>query len=236
MPPVTFHVDAVLYDMDGTLVDSTAGVVGAWAVFKKSYPNIDVTEILSSAHGVRTVENLRIHCGITDPDELEREAERFEKAIVTSSTENGGAGIVLLPGVKAAMDELESRRKLPNPLWAICTSATRFYATTALGLAGVPKPDVLVVAEDVTKGKPSPDPYLLGAKLCGVKPENCVVFEDAPAGIRSGQAAGCKTIGFLTSHSREQLEAVKPDFLVKDMASITMKRTENGVDITVHQD
>lgn len=234
MPSTTFHVDAVLLDMDGTLIDSTAGVVGAWEVFRKSYPGIDVEQILSSAHGVRTVDNLRIYCGITDPEELEREALRFEEAIVTSASENGGAGIVLLPGVKAAMDELAPARKLPKPLWAICTSATRSYATTALSLAGVPVPDVLVVAEDVTQGKPFPDPYLLGAEKCGVKPQNCVVFEDAPAGVRSGQAAGCKTIGFLTSHSREQMEACKPDFLVKNMASVTMKLTKNGVDITVH--
>ncbi|KAJ7094586.1 phosphatase [Mycena belliarum] len=235
MPSVTFHVDAVLADMDGTLVDSKAAVEGAWDVFKLSYPHIDVTQILSSSHGVRTTDNLRIHCGITDPDELEREAERFEMAIVTSaSATNGGSGIVLLPGVKAAMDELAPRKALPNPLWAICTSATRIYATTALKLAGVPMPDAFVVAEDVAQGKPYPDPYLLGAKLCGVKPENCVVLEDAPAGVRSGQAAGCKTIGLLTSHSREQMEAVKPDFLVKDLSSVSMKCTENGVDVTVH--
>ncbi|KAJ7180296.1 HAD-like domain-containing protein [Mycena crocata] len=229
MPSTTFH-----FDMDGTLIDSTAGVQGAWDIFKKSYPGIDVHEILSSAHGVRTVDNLRIHCGITDPDELEREAERFENAIVASANDNGGVGILLLPGAKAALDELAPARKLPSPSWAICTSATRFYATTAIGLAGVPMPEVLVVAEDVIQGKPSPDPYLLGAKLCGVKPENCVVFEDAPAGLRSGQAAGCKTIGLLTTHSREQMEACKPDFLVKNLASVTVKRAENGVDITVH--
>ncbi|KAJ7490386.1 HAD-like domain-containing protein [Mycena galericulata] len=234
MPSTTFRVDAICFDMDGTLVDSTAGVVGAWEVFRKSYPGIDVEDILSSSHGVRTVDNLRNHCGITDPDELEKEAERFEKAIVSSSTENGGVGIVLLPGVKAALDELAPARKLPKPLWAICTSATRYYATTALSTAGVPVPDVLVVAEDVSQGKPWPDPYLLGAQKCGVKPENCVVFEDAPAGIRSGQAAGCKTIGFLTTHSRELMEACKPDFLVKDMASVTVKITENGVNVTVH--
>jgi len=234
MPSTTFHVAAALFDMDGTLVDSTAGVEGAWDVFRKTYPGIDVKEILSSAHGVRTVDNLRIHCGITDPEELEKEAERFEKAIVTSSTENGRAGIVLLPGVKAAMDELAPARKLPKPLWAICTSATRYYASTALATAGVPVPDVLVVAEDVTQGKPCPDPYLLGAKKCGVKPEDCVVFEDAPAGVRSGKAAGCKTIGFLTSHTKEQMLACEPDFLVKDMSKVTVKLTENGVDVTVH--
>ncbi|KAJ7044531.1 HAD-like domain-containing protein [Mycena alexandri] len=234
MPSTTFHVDAVLFDMDGTLVDSQAGVVGAWEVFSASYPGIDVKQILSSSHGVRTVDNLRIHCGITDPEELEREAERFEKAIVTSSTENGRQGIVLLPGVKAAMDELAPARTHPHPSWAICTSATRYYASVALSVAKVPVPDVFVVAEDVEHGKPSPDPYLLGAKLCGVNPANCVVLEDAPAGVRSGRAAGCKTIGLLTSHSRAQMEASEPDFLVQDMSSVTYKRTEHGVDVTVH--
>ncbi|KAJ6539536.1 HAD-like domain-containing protein [Mycena capillaripes] len=234
MPSTTIHFDAILFDMDGTLVDSKAGVEGAWDVFKISYPSIDVTEILSSSHGVRTVDNLRIHCGITDPEKLEREADRFEKAIVTSSTENGRPGILLLPGVKAAMDELAPARKLPTPSWAICTSATRYYASQALSVSGVPVPDVLVVAEDVTQGKPFPDPYLLGAEKCGVKPENCVVFEDAPAGVLSGRAAGCKTVGFLTSHSRQQMEASKPDFLVQDMSCVTFKLTDHGVDVTIN--
>jgi len=236
MPSTTFHVDAILFDMDGTLVDSKAGVEGAWEVFAASYPHIDVHQILSSSHGVRTIENLRIHCGITDPEELEKEAERFEKAIVTSSTANGRPGILLLPGVKAAMDELASARSLPTPKWAICTSATRYYASTALSVAGVPVPDVFVVAEDVERGKPYPDPYLLGAEKCGVKPENCVVFEDAPAGVRSGQAAGCKTVGLLTSHTRQQMEAAKPDFLVQDMSCVTFKLTEHGVDVTIHKE
>ncbi|SJL01772.1 uncharacterized protein ARMOST_05095 [Armillaria ostoyae] len=235
MPSTTFHVDAVLFDMDGTLVDSTAGVEGAWEVFRQTYPSIDIHEVLSSAHGVRTVDNLRIHCGVTDPDELEIEAERFETAIVTSAAANGKQGIVLLPGVARNFAEITPGHKLPNPSWAICTSATRKYATAALGIAGVTIPDVLVVAEDVEKGKPAPDPYVLGAKKCGVKPENCedlrvdragsnpnfilqgVVFEDTPAGIRSGKAAGCKTIGFLTTHSKELMEAVQPDFLIPNM-------------------
>ncbi|KAJ7228461.1 HAD-like domain-containing protein [Mycena pura] len=234
MPSTTFHVDAVLFDMDGTLVDSTAGVEGAWDAFKRSYPGIDVDHILSSSHGVRTVENLRTHCGITDPEELEKEAERFEKAIVTSSTENGRPGIVLLAGVKEAMEELGPARMFPRPSWAICTSGTRMYAKFALECAGVPIPDVLVAAEDVAQGKPCPDPYLLGAQKCAVKPENCVVFEDAPNGVRSGQAAGCKTVGLLTTHTRQKMEACKPDFLVKDMSCVTFKRTDSGVEVTVN--
>ncbi|KAF7332251.1 hypothetical protein MKEN_00106300 [Mycena kentingensis (nom. inval.)] len=236
MSSTTFTVDACLFDMDGTLLDSTAGVEGAWAVFKRSYPGIDVEEILSSAHGVRTVDNLRNHCGITDPDMLEKEALRFEDAIVTSSTEGGKQGIVKLPGVKAVFDEIASAHALPNPRWAICTSATRNYASTAVKIAEIPVPDVFVVAEDVERGKPFPDPYLLGASKCGVKPENCVVFEDAPAGVRSGKAAGCKTIGLLTTHSRAQMEAAEPNFLVKDMSSVLFRLVEGGVEVTVNVD
>lgn len=135
--------------------------------------------------------------------------------------------------------QLAPYRFLPKPSWAICTSATRIYATSALSSAGVPMPDVFVTSEDVVRGKPDPDPYLLGAQKCGIKPENCqwcflhpfkhhrpitlffpsgVVFEDAPSGIRSGRAAGCKTIALLTTHSRQQIEAAQPDFIVKDLS------------------
>ncbi|THV08362.1 phosphatase [Dendrothele bispora CBS 962.96] len=212
--------------MDGTLVDSTAGVVGAWEVFKEKYPNIDVQNILSSSHGVRTVENLKKYCGVEDPAEQEREAQRFEEAIVTSSKANGRKGIVMLPGVSDAMKELEPLRHLPKPKWALCTSATRSYAAAALSLAGVPVPDVFVAAEDVSKGKPAPDPYLLGAQRCGVNPAKCVVFEDAPAG----------TIGFLTTHSLEQMTASEPDFIVSNMTSIKFRITEAGLEITIRAD
>ncbi|OBZ77173.1 Sugar phosphatase YfbT [Grifola frondosa] len=233
-----------LFDMDGTLVDSTEGVVGAWELFAETYPGLDVHDILSSSHGVRTVENLRVHCGIEDPDELEREAVRFEAAIVHNSKKDGRKGIVALPGVREIVDELLPVGKLPNPRWAICTSATRSYATAALTAAGLPLPDVFVVSEDVTKGKPEfdcilshaprPDPYLLGAKQCGANPSRCLVVEDAPAGIRSGRAAGCKTLGLITSHTSEQIEASQPDYVVKNLAS--MKRTENGIEVVINTD
>jgi len=228
MSETVFSVDAILFDMDGTLVDSTAGVVGAWKIFQGSYPDIDVDQILSSSHGVRTVDNLRKHCGIQDIDLLEKEAQRFEEAIVTSSTQNGRPGIIQLPGTAQILKEIEPYRHLPSPRWAICTSATRVYATAALKSAGVPQPEVLVAAEDVARGKPQPDPYLLGAKLCGVKPENCVVFEDAPSGVQSGRAAGCKTVGLLTTHPHEQMEAAQPDILIQDLSRVTVRAKEGG--------
>ncbi|KAJ4478321.1 phosphatase [Lentinula aciculospora] len=236
MPAVNFHVDAVLFDMDGTLVNSMAGLVGAWELFKQKYPDINVEDILSSAHGVRTVDNLRKYCGIEDPEELTSEALRFEMAIVTESTSKGRPGILKLPGVADAMQEMSSSRHYPNPTWAICTSATREYALAALANAGIHVPDAFVAAEDVKFGKPAPDPYILGAEKCGVKPANCVVFEDAPAGIQSGNNAGCKTIGLLTTHTKTQMEAAKPDFLVPDMSSVSLKLSQGGgVDVTVEQ-
>ncbi|KAJ8507659.1 hypothetical protein ONZ45_g9984 [Pleurotus djamor] len=231
---VTLIVDAVLFDMDGTLLDSTAGVVGAWERFKETYHGIDVHKILDTAHGVRTVDNLKNYCGITDPDELEREATRFEKAIVETSTLNGRQGIVKLPGVSDIMEKLEPTLSNAQQCWAICTSATKDYATSALAIAGIPVPKVFVAAEDVEKGKPYPDPYLLGAKLCGVQPENCIVIEDAPSGIRSGNTAGCKTIGLLTTHTNAQVEDAKPTYIVNNLASVKMEPTADGkVQVTI---
>jgi len=218
MPTTTLSFDAILFDMDGTLVDSVAGVTAAWEVFAKKYPDkdINVRDILSSTHGVRTAENLRRFCGVEDPDELEREAEMFELAIVDGAAKSGG--IVKLPGVDAIMEDLSSGSTFPKPKWAVCTSATRKYATSALGAAGINIPDVFVVAEDVKHGKPAPDPYVLGAEKCGVEPERCLVVEDSPNGIRSGNAAGCKTLGLLTTHSPQQVAESSPDYTVKDLS------------------
>lgn len=182
------------------------------------------------------MDNLKKYCKIDDPDELEAEAQRFEKAIIESSRSNSGKGIVALPGVKRVMKQVEAGAKLPRPCWAICTSATKAYASAALESAGILVPDVFVVAEDVSRGKPYPDPYLLAAKLCGVDPQRCLVFEDAPNGIRSGKAAGCHTVGFLTTHSKEEVVACEPDFVVPNMASIFMRRLEEGgVEVTIQQ-
>ncbi|KAH6915074.1 phosphatase [Coprinopsis sp. MPI-PUGE-AT-0042] len=222
--------------MDSTLLSSEAGVRGAWREFKKTYPDIDIDDILSRAHGVRTVDNLRTYCGVTDPVELEEEALRFENAIVATASDEGGQGIIMLPGVEAVMQEIGPRRFGPKPLWAICTSATRAYAQAALAAAKIPVPDIFVAAEDVTKGKPHPDPYLVGAERCGVDPAKCVVFEDAPAGILSGNAAGCKTIGLLTSHSKAQVEGANPTFIVKDLSFVTIRALENGVEVTIKHD
>ncbi|KAJ2911903.1 hypothetical protein MD484_g8517, partial [Candolleomyces efflorescens] len=179
------------------------------------------------------MDNLRNHCGITDLELLQSEAIRFEQTIVTSASANGRPGIVRLPGVKEAMDALVSRRHLPTPSWAICTSSTKVYSSLALTTSDIPIPDVLVTSETVERGKPNPDPYLLGAKLCGVDPAECIVIEDSPNGIRSGLAAGCKVVGILTSHSRESVEAARPNWIAEDLSKLKFALTNTGVEVVI---
>ncbi|KAG8839264.1 hypothetical protein FRB91_007115, partial [Serendipita sp. 411] len=220
MPLVKETFDAILFDMDGTLVDSTPGVEGAWATFAKEYGIENVQEVIQLAHAVRTVENLKRFCGITDPEELEREANRFELEIVNASKRDGRTGILILPSAKETLAPLQvGTPKEGKQIWAICTSgvyqpsslhqathsirniysshrniATRAYANAALENVGITQPEAFVTAGDVTRGKPDPEPYLIGAKLCGVDPSRCLVVEDAPNGIRSGKAAGAKVL------------------------------------------
>ena len=101
--------------------------------------------------------------------------------------------------------------------WSLCTSATRAYATQALQIAGIPHPKNFIAAEDVNNGKPAPDPYLEGAKLCGKDPKKCLVVEDAPAGIAAGLAAGSKTLAVITSHTGEQMRKEGTTYLVKNL-------------------
>jgi len=219
-----------LFDMDGTLVDSTPGVIGAWESFAKTYRHLNVPEILPQVHGVRTIDNLRRHCGIEDDETLEKEATRFELEIVDASVRDGRAGIILLPGSLEAISTL-SKATPPSTgqLWAICTSATREYAVKALEFAGIPAPIAFVSAQDVSRGKPNPDPYLLGALKAGVDVTKCLVVEDAPSGIRAGKAAGAKVLALLTSHSADQVQEEAPDWVVENLSEVSFEVKDDKV-------
>ena len=230
MAPKVLDIDAILFDMDGTLTSSTDAVEEAWRVFQKTYTHVDVEHVLTIAHGIRTVDNLKNFCHVKEED-LEAEAQRFEEAIVKAGAENNS--IIPLPGVKDLLGKLSPVRHLPSPSWAICTSATRIYATESMRITNLPVPDVFITAEDVTQGKPYPDPYLKGAKLCGVAPERCIVLEDAPNGVLSGKAAGCTVIAVLTSHTRAQLEVAKPDFIIEDLTGLSVEILKEGLRVTI---
>ncbi|KAK0216255.1 HAD-like domain-containing protein [Armillaria fumosa] len=225
---VLMKTKAVLFDMDGTLIDSSPAVTAAWNLLKSTgYDFLDLDDILRSAHGYRTIDALRKWCKITDEEKLKSEVVRFEEAILANASKPGG-GIIALPGVKKLLDGIQGGRPDEDQGWSVCTSSTTFYASKALPAAGLRIPNHFVTAESVKQGKPAPDPYLLGAKLNEFAPSDCIVVEDAPTGIRSGKAAGCFVLATCTSHTRESLEKEHPHFLVEDLSHVRPHRNEDG--------
>jgi sugar-phosphatase len=171
---------AVLFDMDGTLVDSTAIVEQVWGEFAGRY-GLDIAEILRTSHGVQAGDTVRRFAPVgADVVALTAELGAMERV----RTE----GIVALPGAAEVL------RSLPADAVALVTSADRTLADIRMGAAGLAMPATAVTAELVTRGKPHPEGYLRAAALLGVDPADAVVFEDAPAGIAAGLAAGIRTV------------------------------------------
>ncbi|KAL3428029.1 haloacid dehalogenase-like hydrolase [Phlyctema vagabunda] len=138
---------------------------------------------------------------------------------------NYGADAVEIPGARALLDSLT---KASSP-WAIVTSGTTPLVTGWLDVLRLPKPEHLVVAEDVENGKPDPTCYLMGKEKLGLKSDSDVlVLEDSPAGIKAGKAAGCKVIGVVTSHTVEQVVDAGADWIVHDLRSVKMVRNSEG--------
>lgn len=185
---------AALFDMDGTLVDSTAAVEVVWTELADRY-GLDAAEILSVAHGVRAVDTMR---------RFVPEDEVAEAVAILEERELGMMdGVVEVPGA------IEHLRALGIP-YAIVTSAAPALAHARLAAAGIPLPEVLITAVDVTQGKPSPEGYLLAAQRLGVPIVDCVVYEDAEAGILAGLAAGADVVvvGTWESETTRGLERI----------------------------
>lgn len=174
-------VDAALFDMDGTLLDSGAAVTASWTLFAEEH-GLDPAEVLASVHGVRAADSIARYL---PADEVEAETVRLiERELELLD------GIVEIPGAA------ELLRALPEagiPV-AIVTSAPRDLALARLSAAGIPLPALIVSGDDIAEGKPAPDGYLEAAHRLGADPARCVVFEDADAGIRAGIAAGARVI------------------------------------------
>ena len=171
---------ALLFDMDGTLISSTASAERVWAAWARRH-GIDVEAFLPTIHGVRSVETIRRqNIPGVDP---EREA-----AVITELEIADVEDIVPIPGAARFL------ASLPEGRWAIVTSAPRDLAKARLAAAGMPMPKFIVTAEDVVDGKPNPACFRLGAERLGADPAACLVFEDAEAGLLAAEAAGAEAV------------------------------------------
>src|ERR1700677_988303 len=188
----TFLCAAVLFDLDGVLVDSTGSVRRQCRIWARER-GIDEEKVIAIAHGVRAVEVIRTVAPHLDAEAEVRSLEKREAA--------DHDGVSVMPG---AVDLV---RSIPEGCWCVVTSGSRHLAAARLQLAGIPAPKVMITADDVANGKPHPEPYLKGAESLGVKPEECVVIEDAPAGIQAAHAAGMKAIGLASTYPGAALTA-----------------------------
>ncbi len=205
------RVRGLLFDMDGTLVDSEAVVAGMWRRWAARH-GLDPEELMRVQHGRRSIETVRLypHLG------LDAEAE----AVLLGAEELAELdGIVEVRGAGALL------RRLPAGSWGVVTSAQRELALARIRAAGLPVPEVLVSADDVVAGKPHPEGYLAGARQLGLAPGDCLVLEDAPAGLAAGRAAGARVLALTTTLAAGALDA---EHHLPDYASVSV-RVENGM-------
>jgi sugar-phosphatase len=184
----TWVVDAILFDLDGTLVDSAGSVERSWRQLADKIGR-PWAEVRPHIHGVPVPQVM----AMLEPDMAAERVEQLRVFMVESESTDT-VGVVAQPGAAEVLAALPAERV------GIVTSGGVRLAGSRIAAAGLPTPGVVVTADDVAVGKPDPAPYLMGAKKLGFAPEKCLVVEDAPAGVASAKAAGCPVIGVLTTH------------------------------------
>ncbi|WP_248805021.1 HAD family hydrolase [Pseudomonas sp. MWU13-2100] len=203
---------AFLFDMDGTLLNSIASAERVWARWAKRH-GLDVQAFLQTIHGVRSIETVRRqNLPGVDP---EREA-----AAITQAEIDDVEGVIAIEGAKAFLSSLPPER------WAIVTSAPRALAERRMAAAGLDFPALVITAEDIAHGKPAPDCYLLAAQRLGVNPQDCLVFEDAPAGISAGEAAEARVVVISATHAHPM---ETPHRVLADYRQVAVDISEQGL-------
>jgi mannitol-1-/sugar-/sorbitol-6-phosphatase len=201
---------AILFDMDGTLVDSSACVEHMWGTWGERH-GIALADILAISHGRMTKDTIR---EIAPHLDAEAEAAALDAAAVTYSD-----GIVALDGARELVATLRPGE------WAVVTSAPRLLAEARLRFAGLPIPECLVGNEDVRAGKPDPDGFLKAAARLGVEPRDCVVIEDTPAGVLAARAAGMRVIAVGTTFPESELLGAT---WVRDFSDVMFRRADEA--------
>ena len=212
---------AMLFDLDGVLINSIPAVERVWSRWAAAR-GFDVQEVLRRAHGRPSIATLR-HLLPADAD------HEAENRVIEQEEIDDVADIVPLPGVKELLVALPPKR------WAIVTSCTRPLAEVRIRAAGLPVPRLFITSSDITHGKPHPEPYQKGAAGLGFVPGECVVVEDALAGIRSGRSAGSPVIAFTTTTTLPDLLAAGPDWIVKDASAIGLEVSEAGLRLALDE-
>jgi mannitol-1-/sugar-/sorbitol-6-phosphatase len=202
--------EAVLFDMDGTLIDSTPAVIRAWTTWMREFGLSQ--EQLGRHHGMPSAQVVRSLLAEDQHLEAIRRIDELELADVHD--------IVVLPGAAEALDALRSAKS------AIATSCTVPLAQARIRAAELVPPSVLVTVDDVSRGKPAPDPFLEAARRLGADPRRCLVVEDAPKGLEAAHAAGCFTLAVVTTTPAEELHA---DAVVANLAEVVFEPTEDGI-------
>jgi len=199
----------VLFDLDGVLIDSNPAVDRVWTDWAIEH-GFDPVEVIRRAHGRPSMTTILEYVSEEIAGRENRELERREIADIE--------GIVPMPGALNLLNTIPAER------WAIVTSGTYDLATTRIKAAGLPTPKNLITSSDIIHGKPNPEPYIKGAALLGFPASDCVVVEDAGAGVRAGKAAGARVIGVRgPTESEETLKAAGADWIVDSCADVAAK-------------
>ena len=181
---------ALLFDLDGVLADSTASVEHHWRAWAERH-GLDPDALLHVVHGRRAIDTIRDVVPTLDAE--------AELAALVAAEAGDTTGVTASPGAAALLP------RLPAGSWAVVTSGVRAVALARLRAGGLPLPPLLVPADEIARGKPDPEGYLTAAARLGVAPDDCVVFEDAPAGVAAARAAGMRCVALTTTHPASAL-------------------------------
>jgi len=214
----TIGCSALLFDLDGVLIDSTPAVARVWHRWAVAH-GFDPEAVVRMAHGRPSRTTIAELLPNADVEREDREVERMEIEDLD--------GVVQLPGAQQLL------ASLPPDRWTIATSCTRPLAEVRLRAARLPIPKTMITSSEVKDGKPAPEPYLKAAAILHRSAPDCVVVEDVPAGIRAGKASGARVIAFPTTVERRELESAGADWIVRNCAEIAARAENNGLELSL---